>query len=144
MVRAAQSLGLDCSVGRDRCSHGLPNDATPGPRGIHGEISEVLFPVLHGTLWYTGMAVVPPLGAHGAAGVSRAEYDQVLKMMRDRLANLPRTDPIPYRHQNGGDHDEHLLLHSDRAPGQEGIHIHRSGVDPTPCDRTGSPTEAAR
>jgi NAD(P)H dehydrogenase (quinone) len=120
------------------------NAATTGPRGIHGEITEVLFPVLHGTLWYTGMQVIPPLVINGAVRLSTADYVEAADTLRHRLATLSEIEPIPYRYQNGGDYDEHLLLRSDHATGQEGIHIHHAGIDPTPCDRTGSPTEAAR
>lgn len=119
------------------------NAATTGPRGIHGEISEVLFPVLHGTLWYTGMAVVPPLVVNGAVGLREADYQQVRDRLRERLTTLPDAQRVPYRYQNGGDYDEHLLLRSEHAPGQEGIHIHSAGNDPA-CDRTGSITEAER
>ena len=120
------------------------NAATTGPRGIHGEISEVLFPVLHGTLWYTGMAVLPPLVINGTVGLREADYQQVRGRLQERLTTLPDTPPIPYRNQNSGDYDEHLLLRPEHATNQEGIHIHSAGDDPTACERTGSTTEAAR
>ena len=31
-----------------------------GPRGINGQLDQVLFPLLHGTFWYTGMSVSRP------------------------------------------------------------------------------------
>lgn len=37
-----------------------------GPRGVHGAAEDVLFPLLHGTLFYTGMDVLPPLVITGA------------------------------------------------------------------------------
>lgn len=121
------------------------NAASTGPRGIHGDITEVLFPVLHGTLWYTGMAVLPPLVVNGAVALAEDDYPDVRRRLTDRLITLPNTEPIAYRYQNGGDYDNHLLLlRPDRAPGEQGIHIHHAGTDLTECDRTGSPTEAAR
>lgn len=107
------------------------NAATTGPRGIHGEISEVLFPLLHGTLWYTGMQVLPPLVVNGAVSLDEREYSRVLTGLRHRLTTLDDTLPIPYRYQNGGDYDNHLLLRSEKAPGQKGIHIHHTGSDTT-------------
>jgi NAD(P)H dehydrogenase (quinone) len=101
------------------------NALTTGPRGIHGSIEEVLFPVLHGTLWYTGMAVVPPVIVTGAVRLSDPEFEDAAGRLRDRLLSLPTTEPLPYRSQNGGDYDEHLTLRPDLAPGQEGIRIHR-------------------
>ncbi|KIF75601.1 NADPH-quinone reductase [Streptomyces sp. 150FB] len=102
------------------------NAATTGPRGIHGDIDEVLFPLLHGTLWYTGMTVVPPLVVNGTVRLSEADYEAAVRRLRHRLLTLPDTEPIPYRSQNGGDYDEHLVLRPDHAPGEEGIRIHRT------------------
>jgi NAD(P)H dehydrogenase (quinone) len=41
-----------------------------GPRGINGQLDQVLFPLLHGTLFYVGMEVLPPLAVHGADRVT--------------------------------------------------------------------------
>ncbi|GGK20285.1 NAD(P)H dehydrogenase [Streptomyces camponoticapitis] len=121
------------------------NAATTGPRGIHGDINEVLFPLLHGTLWYPGMTVVPPLVVNGAVGLSEAEYKTAVGRLRQRLLTIPETEPIPYRAQNGGDYDEHLILRPDRAPGEEGIHIHYvTGAMDERCERTGGEDEADR
>jgi len=62
----------------------------------------------------------------------------------ERLTTLPDTRPIPYRSQNGGDYDEHLLPRPEHASGQEAIHIHCIGSDRAGCDRTSNNTEAAR
>lgn len=105
------------------------NAATTGPRGIHGDINDVLFPVLHGTLWYTGMAVVPPVVINDAVRLSAADYDAAAECLRDRLVALPDTEPIPFRYQNGGDYDEHLVLNPVHAPGEEGIRIHYTTPD---------------
>ncbi|MFI6343988.1 NAD(P)H-dependent oxidoreductase [Streptomyces sp. NPDC050560] len=121
------------------------NAATTGPRGIHGDIDEVLFPLLHGTLWYTGMRVVPPLVVNGTVRLSDAEYGAAVERLRERLAALPDTPPIPYRRQNGGDYDEHLLLRPELAPGEAGIAIHRTGAAPAEdCEHTGGTAEAER
>ena len=120
------------------------NAATTGPRGIHGEIGEVLFPVLHGTLWYTGMAVLPPLIINGAVRVADEDYPRIRDRLRERLSDLATAEPIAYREQNGGDYDEHLLLRPELAAEQNGIRIHCSDLDRTGCDRTGSDLEADR
>ena len=123
------------------------NAATTGPRGIHGDIDDVLFPLLHGTLWYTGMSVVPPLVVNGTVRLSTADYDATVRRLRERLIALPETEPLPYRHQNGGDYDEHLVLRPELAPGEEGIGIHSVRPEPEPepaCERTGGPFEADR
>ncbi|WNO72427.1 NAD(P)H-dependent oxidoreductase [Streptomyces sp. AM8-1-1] len=121
------------------------NAATTGPRGIHGDINDVLFPILHGTLWYTGMSVVPPLVVNGTVCLSGPEYEAAAERLRERLVALPDTDPIPYRRQSGGDYDEHLVLRPEHARGEEGIRIHYTGPGQTePCETTGGPTEADR
>ncbi|WP_328583241.1 NAD(P)H-dependent oxidoreductase [Streptomyces sp. NBC_00370] len=121
------------------------NAATTGPRGIHGDINEVLFPVLHGTLWYTGMDVVPPLVVNGAVALSDADYATAAAQLRDRLLTLPQTPPISYRHQNGGDYDDHLVLRPHHAPDATGIRIHcRSPETDTQDERTGGTSEADR
>jgi NAD(P)H dehydrogenase (quinone) len=106
--------------------------ASTGPRGIHGDIHDVLFPILHGTLWYTGMDVVPPLVVNGAVRLSGDEYDAAAVRLRDRLLALPEEEPIPFRRQNGGDYDDDLVLRPDRAPGEEGIRIHYTNVETAP------------
>jgi NAD(P)H dehydrogenase (quinone) len=120
------------------------NAATTGPRGIHGDITEVLYPLLHGTLWYPGMEVLPPVVVNGAVRLSDEEYRDAAALLRERLTALPHTEPMPYRSQDGGDYDEHLVLRPEHASGEEGIHIHYV-VPPSPdCERTGGSGEAAR
>jgi NAD(P)H dehydrogenase (quinone) len=118
------------------------NAATIGPRGIHGELAEVLFPVTHGTLWYSGMTPVAPFVVNGAVSVSDDEYADAAKRLTERLVTLPDADPIPFRHQNGGDYDNHLVLRDDHAPGESGVGIHYAGE--RTCSRAGGDDEAAR
>ena len=119
------------------------NAATTGPRGIHGEVDEVLFPLTHGTLWYSGMTPVAPFVVNGAVALSGDEYADAAKRLTERLVTLPDAEPIPFRHQNGGDYDDHLVLRDDRAPGETGVGIHYTRDD-VHCGRTGSDTEAPR
>lgn len=118
------------------------NAATTGPRGIHGDINDVLFPVLHGTLWYTGMSVLPPLVVNGAVKVSDADYKDAAARLRQRLVTLPTSEPIPFRSQDGGDYDERLVLRPECAPDQQGLRVHygSSGV-PVRCHRAGGEAE---
>jgi len=102
---------------------GSPEPAM-SPRGINGEVDQVLFPLLHGTLWYTGMAVLPPVVIHGADRVDRDHYERSAARLRARLAALPDDEPLPFRSQNGGDYDDDLVLRPDRAPGRSGLGVH--------------------
>ncbi|MGW6274158.1 NAD(P)H-dependent oxidoreductase [Streptomyces sp. NPDC055060] len=100
-----------------------------GPRGVHGQLDEVLFPVLHGTFWYTGMHPLPPYVVYGADRLDAAGYGERAAALRERLRTLPDTEPLPYRHEHGGDYDDELVLHPEIAPTRTGIAAHRS---PTP------------
>ncbi|EMD27572.1 NAD(P)H-dependent oxidoreductase [Amycolatopsis azurea] len=100
------------------------SQAAIGPRGINGEVSEILFPLQHGALWYTGMSVLPPLTICGADRASAEQYDVAAEALRERLRTLSTQDPIPFRHQNGGDYDDNLVLRDDLAPGRRGMGVH--------------------
>ncbi|GFG48575.1 NADPH:quinone reductase [Mycolicibacterium agri] len=98
--------------------------AALGPRGINGRLDEVLFPLLHGTLWYVGIAPLPPMCVNGADRLSDTEFDDATAELHDRLENLEEDQPIPFRRQNGGDYDDDLVLRPELAPGRAGIAVH--------------------
>ncbi|WP_163513182.1 NAD(P)H-dependent oxidoreductase [Fodinicola acaciae] len=93
-----------------------------GPRGINGDLEELLFPLLHGTLWYAGMAPLAPLLVPGADRPTN--YHQTAAKLRDRLIRLPDEEPLPYRHQDSDDYDENLVLCDDLATGESGLSVH--------------------
>jgi NAD(P)H dehydrogenase (quinone) len=95
-----------------------------GPRGVNGSLADVLFPLHHGTLFYAGMAVLPPVAVYGADRVSPEHFAEARDLLRTRLRTLETAAPIPFRTQNGGDYDDDLVLRPDRAPGATGPAIH--------------------
>ena len=97
-----------------------------GPRGIHGEAEQMLWGIQHGTFYYTGMEVVPPVLIYGANHLTPAEYYDASAELRRRLAELPDAEPIPFRRERGGDYDDDLVLLPHVAPGQTGLAVHRS------------------
>lgn len=97
-----------------------------GPRGIHGHIDDILFPLHHGTFWYAGMAALPPFVVYGADRLTRERYTAEAERLRARLRALPTTDPIPFRRERGGDYDAELVLREEVAPGHTGLAIHRA------------------
>ncbi|WP_433479471.1 NAD(P)H-dependent oxidoreductase [Spirillospora sp. CA-142024] len=101
-----------------------------GPRGVHGASEDVLFPLLHGTLFYTGMDVLPPLVVTGADRATEADQAAAAAALDARLHTLPAAAPIPYRAELGGDYDDDLVLRPDLAPGRTGLHIHRHPAHP--------------
>jgi NAD(P)H dehydrogenase (quinone) len=90
--------------------------ASLGPRGISGDIDDLLFPVTYGVCWYVGMSVLPSHIIHRANRVSGDAYAKLEAELAQRLATLATAEPIAYRSQNGGDYDDDLVL----KPGLEG------------------------
>lgn len=95
------------------------------PRGINGDLDELLFPIQHGTFWYAGLTVLPPLAVFGADRLSEADYEAAAEALRERLQTLDDTPAIAYRKQNTGDYDDDHVLLPDRAAGQRGLSVHR-------------------
>lgn len=92
-----------------------------GPRGKSGELHELLFGLLHGTLAYTGMSVLPPWALSSADRV--AEYEPVRDDLHRRLDGLFRDDPIAYRPQFTGDYTEGWELVPQIRPGEHGVRV---------------------
>jgi len=95
-----------------------------GPRGVNGPLEDLLFGLHHGTLFYAGMSVLPPVAVYGADRVSPAHFAEASAQLRKRLRDLETTPPLPFRTQNGGAYDSDLVLHPSEAPGATGLAIH--------------------
>ncbi|MFD5318062.1 NAD(P)H-dependent oxidoreductase [Streptomyces sp. NPDC127098] len=95
-----------------------------GPRGIHGHVNDILFPLHHGTFWYTGMAALPPFVVYGADRFTETDFTACADALRERVLGLDSDRPLPFRHERGGDYDDDLVLRSDIAPGTTGIAAH--------------------
>ena len=104
-------------------SIGSPEPAM-GPRGVNGQLDQVLFPLLHGTLFYVGMDVLPPLPIHGADRMSEHDHARAVAAVEQRMGELAAIEPIAYRHQNTGDYDDDLVLDPRLRPGEGGLHVH--------------------
>jgi len=64
--------------------------------GVHGRLEDMLRPLLRGTLYYTGMSVLPPFVAWHVPYVSddaRADY---LKAYEERLRRLDDLEPLAF------------------------------------------------
>ncbi|MDV3129120.1 NAD(P)H-dependent oxidoreductase [Mycobacterium sp. 21AC1] len=102
-----------------------------GPRGISGPVEDVLWPILHGTVHYTGMA---PLRPHLIASADRMDSDCLAAetaCLTDRLDAVLDEDPIPYRTLIGGEYDDESRLVDELAPGATGLGIHRRNPQPS-------------
>lgn len=92
-----------------------------GPRGVAGDIGDLLFPVNYGVFWYTGMSALPPHVIHSANRVDAAQHAAIEKALAQRLAGLATDAPIPYRSQNGGDYGDDLVLKPGLDVGASGL-----------------------
>lgn len=95
-----------------------------GPRGIDGALEHVLFPLLHGTFFYTGMSPLPPVAIYNTNHLTARDYEAAAAELRTRLREADTTEPIPYRPQNGGDYDDRMTLRPDIAPARTGLDAH--------------------
>ena len=94
-------------------------------RGVNGALEDLLFPVTHGTLFYTGMDVLPTFGVHGANRLPDEAFAAAREAWTRRLEGLFTDVPIAFRAQDGGDYDDDLCLKPDLAPGVQGLAMHR-------------------
>lgn len=97
-----------------------------GPRGVGGHIDDLLFPIQHGMLWYPGMSVLPPFVTYniGRGRVPPERYAEISRQLQTRVLSAEATPPIPFRFQNRGDYDEHLVLKSGLEGDSKGLAIH--------------------
>jgi NAD(P)H dehydrogenase (quinone) len=100
------------------------------PRGINGQLDELLFPITHGTLFFPGMAVLPTYAVFGAGRLDAAGFDEASAGLAARMRGLFDDAPIPYRTQNGGDYPDLHLLADDVAPGLGGLRAHIGNAVP--------------
>jgi NAD(P)H dehydrogenase (quinone) len=59
-----------------------------------GELTQVLHPLLHGTLAYTGMQVIDPFIAYAADSVDQDTRRGYLAELSVRLSALPLQEPV--------------------------------------------------
>lgn len=97
-------------------------------RGINGPIEQLLFPIHHGILYYSGMQVLPPFLIYRTSRVDEARFAAACEALGQRLDTLQTAAPIPFRRQNDGDYEiPALTLKEHIAPGRAGAEIHIEG-----------------
>ncbi|MBT2619112.1 MULTISPECIES: NAD(P)H-dependent oxidoreductase [unclassified Bacillus (in: firmicutes)] len=94
------------------------------PRGINGPLEQLLFPITHGTLFFSGMDVLTTHAVYGTGRITAAEVDAAKAAWRSRLEHLFEEEPIPFRRQNGWDYPDHHVLADHVAVGQTGLLAH--------------------
>ncbi|QHC22734.1 NAD(P)H-dependent oxidoreductase [Streptomyces sp. GS7] len=94
-------------------------------RGIHGALPDVLFPLQHGLLWFTGMAPLEPFTVYEAIDVPEERFAAAKREYGRRLAGLFTDEPVPFRSLVGGDYGRDMRLRPGmEAPGTSGLEVH--------------------
>ncbi|MGO2112216.1 MAG: NAD(P)H-dependent oxidoreductase [Pseudoclavibacter sp.] len=97
-----------------------------GPRGVSGDLEQVLFPLTHGTLWYCGFDVLDLHVVHDADGLGAEGGEREAARLVARLDGLDHEHPVPLRRLRDGDYDRTTrALRADLAPGRTDLGIHR-------------------
>lgn len=95
-------------------------------RGVNGAMSDLLFPITHGTLFYAGFEVLPSFIIYKTHKVNAERFTKIKAELAERLQNIFIDQAIPYRPQNAGDYEiPGLILKKDKAADQTGLAIHQ-------------------
>ena len=101
------------------------------PRGINGDMDELLFPITHGMLFFPGMDVLPPFAVYGAVQMPDEAFATTVASWRHRLEGLFDDAPIPFRPQNAGDYPDRHVLADGVAAGTTGLRVHVATSSPS-------------
>ena len=93
-------------------------------RGINGPLEQLLFPITHGTLFFSGMDVLPTYAVYGTGRMTSVDVESAKSAFRSRLENFFEEDPIAFRRQNSGDYPDHHVLAPHVAVGLTGLLAH--------------------
>ncbi|WP_091032936.1 NAD(P)H-dependent oxidoreductase [Microbacterium oxydans] len=97
-----------------------------GSRGISGDIDALLFPITHGTLWYTGIESLDLHVIHDADALDAAAVASERERLTTRLAGIHDEAPSqPYRALHDGEYRGTRALRADILPGRTDLDIHR-------------------
>ncbi len=99
------------------------------PRGISGRIEDVLWPLLHGTFWYTGMAALHPHLVTAARTVSPERLRRLDIDLAARLRGIGEERPIDYLPMDDEHYDHRIALHRHIAPARIGPDAHIARAD---------------
>ncbi|MDX2175152.1 MAG: NAD(P)H-dependent oxidoreductase [Candidatus Sumerlaeia bacterium] len=66
------------------------------PDGLNGDLRQILFPIHHGMLFFTGFTVLEPFLTHQPARISAEDRAARLEAWRNHVLALDRHEPIQY------------------------------------------------
>lgn len=98
------------------------------PRGISGSIEEVLWHLLHGTFWYTGMDALRPHLVTLARDVDETRMPQLEGDLTARLREVMGEARIPYLPLTEEHYDHGIKLLPHVAADETQLGAHRDGL----------------
>lgn len=94
------------------------------PRGISGSIEDVLWPLLHGTFWYTGMTTLRPHLVTQARDLDPEGLSRIQNGLAHRLEHVMDETPMPYLPLDEEHYDHAIRLRPHIAPSHTGNQAH--------------------
>lgn len=94
------------------------------PRGISGSIEDVLWPLLHGTFWYTGMEALRPYLVARARDLAPDDVAVLDEQLEQRLRRITEEQPIPFLPLTEDHYDHAIRLLPHVAPCETGNRAH--------------------
>lgn len=99
-----------------------------GSRGISGDVESLLFPLLHGTLWYVGIEPLALHVVHDADALDRSAVDAEVERLAERLRGIDEEPGLGFRRLKDGEYRAGRALRADLAPGRTDLGIHQVGA----------------
>jgi NAD(P)H dehydrogenase (quinone) len=93
-------------------------------RGISGSIEDVLWPLLHGTFWYSGMKPLEPHLVTRARDLTTTDVERVESDLIKRLQQIREEVPIPYLPLAEDYYDHAIQLLPHVCPSETGNSAH--------------------
>lgn len=105
-------------------------------RGISGSIEDVLWPLLHGTFWYSGMEALHPHLVTRARDLTPTDVERIERDLTHRLQHILQEAPIPYLPLEEEYYDHSIRLHPHVSPSDTSNRAHvGTGKSPGPAPR---------
>ncbi|MBV8253295.1 MAG: NAD(P)H-dependent oxidoreductase [Chitinophaga sp.] len=93
--------------------------------GINGHMDDLLFPIHHGIMWYSGITPLQPFIVYNSNHISEAHVAETLQTLKARIDSLETLDPIHYYSITAGDYDENDVLKTHLRDNKSGLAAHR-------------------
>lgn len=97
-----------------------------GPRGISGDLESLLFPLLHGTLWYVGIESLALHVVHDADALDADAVAAEVARLESRLRTVETEEPRPFRRLRDGEYRQGRALRPDLLAGRTDLAIHHA------------------